>query len=475
MKSITLLRIKRLVLCSLWLSSGTAAAGVVFSSPAANNTWYLTHRYDICWTRTADMQPPASLSIEQASGAGMRIISHPVNDSGLSACFSWGVYHDLPQVPHRICLDIGMIGGMLHKECSEPFSILAPSELSVNNANVIPDPRDATDLLTYTAMIRAEGPDIPESVGIQFKVYGLGGAELLNEKKKLDFTNSTTHRFKREYRVPLWGLYRNELIIDTKGVVLERDEGNNKEVTLYAVDPKPDLQVYVNPDIPAVYKFKRRGIRAYVKNVGSRVSPQSELRFWISKKGGKSYTVPKLQPGKTWSVMREPKWAIGGAKGFKVTVYPGNEIEELSKKNNMYEGSVWVKTTHKFDRSGLAPPPDLRVRVWMAKSIKIGTKTPVLLLVHNRGKVGDKKAENITLKTTLYGAVNNPQGPPSDLVKTFNIPELLPGEKHFIVQNIETTRPINTLQRFKASVRTSAGQDRNKNNNQIIRDLRITN
>lgn len=471
MKGIVLLRNKLLVLACVWLCPGTAAAEVEFTSPTANDTWYQTHRYDICWTRTADMQPPGSLTIEQASGAGRRYISHNVGSPDLSQCFSWGVFHDLPQVPHRLCLDILTIGDpMNHKECSELFSILAPSELSGDNDEVAPDPRYATDRLSYKARIRAEGPDIPESVDVQFKVYGLGGAELLNVKQTLDFNNSTTAWFNRKYSVPQWGLYRNELIIDPVNVARERNEENNKVVTLYAVDPKPDLQVYVDPDIPAVDKLKRRGIRVYVKNVGSRVSPESELRFWIAKKGGKTYTVPKLQPGKTWSVMREPKWALGGAKAFKVTVDPGGHLDELYKNNNMYEDSVWVRTIHKFDESGLAGPPDLRVRGWMPTSIKRNTKTPVLVLVHNRGKVGYKKAEDITLTTTVHGIRGS-----EDLVHTFNIPELLPGEKHLIVQNIETSGPVNSLQRLSASVKAGDGRDSNENNNQKTWELTITN
>ncbi|WP_126454378.1 CARDB domain-containing protein [Sulfuriflexus mobilis] len=467
-----ILHSKIIIMACLAFAPATWAAEIVFSSPSANATWYQTHHYDICWTRTADVLPPLKLSIEKASGGGQRFISLNLGTTDLSHCYHWGVYHDLPQVPHRLCVH-GTANNVVFKGCSEPFSVLAPSELSADNISITPDPRNSSDLLQYQATVHAEGPDIPESVKAEFKVYGPGGAVIISDDRTLRFENASTYLFKRKYRVPQWALYRNELTLDTAAQARERDEENNKVKTIYAVNPEPDLQVYVRPHVPSVAVLKRRSVRAYVKNVGERKSPESALRFWIEGKGTETYTVPRLDPGEKWSVVRKPKWTLGGMKDFRVTVDPDNQLNELNEGNNVHEGRMFVRGIPvKFDSRGLGTPADLRVRAWIPESMKRNKKTPILLEVKNSA-MSSHKAENIVLTATLDHAVIK-QGSWSDIVTRFDIDELLPGEKRIFVLNIETAKSINSRQHFTASVRLT-GTEPNMANNDLSRMIDITN
>ena len=78
------------------------------------------------------------------------------------------------------------------------------------------------------------------------------------------------------------------------------------------------------------------------------------------------------------------------------------------------------------------------------------------------------------LTTTMHNAVIE-QGSWSDVVTTFDIDNLLPGEKRVFAFNIETSRSIQSRQHFTASVRLKTGTETNTANNEITRMINITN
>ena len=160
--------------------------------------------------------------------------------------------------------------------------------------------------------------------------------------------------FVQNFPVPKAGNYTCKFSVDPADMIPETDNDNNNKDWTFGVHGLPDLIVCIdNGKRPPV--GGKRDIHAVVKNIGSGNSSgmaHIKLRFYVEKKGTKTYDIPPLASGASHTVNRNHSWGLSGTKDISAKViYDKNEV---NTQNNEVKGSYFVRLPH-HDTYSTAP------------------------------------------------------------------------------------------------------------------------
>ncbi|GEM_PF-2514802 len=217
------------------------------------------------------------------------------------------------------------------------------------------------------------------------------------------------------------GLYRFTVTVDEEDEVDEVNEGNNEKYKIFALMPMCDLQVYL-PGKKPFFITQKRKFTAEIKNVGHGTCPPTFLHFYVKEKGTRTYNIPRLEPGKKYTVTRSERWYTAGTRSISVRVDPDGKIEEIREDNNYKKISVKVRVPAVyFDSSGLSLPAhtitDTRLNVFPLTAHVNERVQIVAEVVNVTSNVKSKPGTKLVMEV---------EGLPA---KAFDVPELFPGEK----------------------------------------------
>lgn len=118
----------------------------------------------------------------------------------------------------------------------------------------------------------------------------------------------------------------------------------NKTITA-KIFPKPDLIVCLDNTLrPAVATEAK--IHAYVKNIGQYKSNPCALSFHVGGEGTETFSVPKLNPGETYTVLRKKRLYKSATRSIHATIDSNGMIAESNENNNYVESSVKWRLPH---------------------------------------------------------------------------------------------------------------------------------
>lgn len=121
--------------------------------------------------------------------------------------------------------------------------------------------------------------------------------------------------------------------------------GNNK--TSITVGGYNDLVICFKKYVYHKQPHRFRYYDVKVKNIGNLPSDYSDLKFYIEKKGTKTYSIPPLQPGEDHSITRKVYWGKKGTKKFKLEVKSTGNLEARALRehlfNNIFKGKIYIK------------------------------------------------------------------------------------------------------------------------------------
>ena len=118
--------------------------------------------------------------------------------------------------------------------------------------------------------------------------------------------------------------------------------------------PKPDLIVCLDNNLrPAVGAEAK--IHAHVKNIGQAKSNPCALSFYVGGEGTSTFSVPKLNPGESYTVYRKKRLHISATRSIHATIDSTKIIAESNENNNYVESSVKWRLPHE-DKYTTDPP-----------------------------------------------------------------------------------------------------------------------
>ena len=176
-----------------------------------------------------------------------------------------------------------------------------------------------------------------EVPGTHVTLFRGGSADVMNLRP-----NEQSTIYSEPFTLTRGGRHKIWIVIDMENRLSESQENksNNyysqiRNITLL----RPDLVVCFKqhnnspPHAKSVYPVR-------VKNIGSAVSPKSDLRFRIQKKGVKHYTIPPLAPGQEHGIQRSVYWASRRTSNFSLRADSREEVREANENNNLIEGTI---------------------------------------------------------------------------------------------------------------------------------------
>ena len=200
--------------------------------------------------------------------------------------------------------------------------------------------------------------------------------------------------------------------VDPDGLVVERDEGDNRYSVTVDVIAKPDLMFGLeedkDPDIQAVKIWPRyteehqvgreTSIRAYIYNAGNKVSPPYEVNVTAGGEPADRVSVPHGEwgvfPGKDESVSASWKPKVKGYNKIVITIDPENKIEEFDESNNIYSTEVFVLPSEEeiarevLENAPLPVPDEVDISVDITGYDE--TENKLMYTVTNNGNVNIK-------------------------------------------------------------------------------------
>ncbi len=99
---------------------------------------------------------------------------------------------------------------------------------------------------------------------------------------------------------------------------------------------KPDLVIHYLAVVPKEHGSSINIAIAMVKNNGTAFSTQTDANLEINDKFCQRQYIPAIEPGETWTIaFNQPQCVIPNFAKVKVTLDPGNALDESNENNNI--------------------------------------------------------------------------------------------------------------------------------------------
>ncbi len=129
---------------------------------------------------------------------------------------------------------------------------------------------------------------------------------------------------------------RIRVVADSSNYIKEANEKNNeKEVTLYCRH-KPDLYISMVKILPGKPKVGQKVVlKVRVRNAGNAAAPPTKVAIFVGmEKTPRTFDLPKLRPGRYWTVTRTVFFRRAEKKEMVAIADYGNRVREVNEKNN---------------------------------------------------------------------------------------------------------------------------------------------
>ncbi len=352
MKNITLLLLTILTLPALsW--SGT----ITVTKPVAGQQYCMFKPQSINWTKSGAMADTVGIYLMHPNGQTVKrtlTMSAPNNghynwDGGVSTPGNYIIKISVSptaQYPDQVQ---GQSGVFTFKNCDQP-------DLQVGVIEITPQNPGEGQVVTFKGNVMNYGNAPAQNPVAVLRVKRPAGLpdKIFRQEMNVSLQKNQGITFVQNFRVPKQGNYTCQFSVDPADMIPETNNNNNKKDWTFGVHSLPDLVVCIdNAKRPPV--GGKRDISAVVKNIGSGNSSgmaDSKLRFYVEKKGTKTYDIPPLASGASHTIKRRHSWGLSGTKTISATVlYNRNES---NSNNSEVQGSYFVRLPH-HDKYSAAP------------------------------------------------------------------------------------------------------------------------
>lgn len=243
----------------------------------------------------------------------------------------------------------GQSGVFTFSDCRKP-------DLQVGVIKVSPQNPGEGQTVTFKGNVMNYGVSPAENPVVTLTVKRPAGLtkKIFRQEMNVALQKNQGITFVKKFKVPKHGNYTCIFSLDPANMIAETNDNNNKKTWTFGVHKLPDLIVCIsNGKRPPV--GGKRDIHAVIKNIGNGNTDAVagiKLQFYVEKKGTKTYNVPPLGPGASYTIKRNHKWGTSGTKTISAKImYQKNET---NKQNNEVKGSYFVRLPH-HDKYSAAP------------------------------------------------------------------------------------------------------------------------
>jgi subtilase family serine protease len=212
----------------------------------------------------------------------------------------------------------------------------------------------------FNAYIRNTGSRDIHNVTVKFMHKGIKIGEALVPLIKAGIGFPAVASFTHTFTNP--GKDTVEVFTDTANLVCEIDDNNNTGLYhIVVTDSKEDFVVlsqYISPSSLNPNANQNISIVGTVKNIGNKVSPQSNMRFYVDNiQLGSAVPFNSLQIGQDTTVAATVTYSsqIAGIKVIKITVDEETLVSEEDENNNLATRTIIVGDAPDMTRSITQP------------------------------------------------------------------------------------------------------------------------
>ncbi len=315
---------------------------ITVTKPDQNSDWEIGQSYLITWTKSGEMHNTVKIELYKGLQTLVLTITASTPNDG-------SYYWQIPQTvnPDSYHIRVTTIDGEV-TGVSAVFRISAPvinkPDLKVVDTFVEPKPRRVNETITFSTKVQNIGNRKANACDGKILITGPQGFQPRTIPLRIpELEPNRWSLLPSIYTLPLHGVYKNTITLDTNDDNDEIYENNNEEVKLYTVDPPPlpDLIVCIRNGGCIELNYKKK-VWASVKNIGNAPSSKCKLRFFIKQNDVKFFNVPRLGPGQHIVFYREPRWPTKGWKRMEAIVDYDGVVDERYENNNRVEGHIMV-------------------------------------------------------------------------------------------------------------------------------------
>ncbi len=346
-----------LLLIAFTLPTFCWSGTITITKPVAGQQYCMYKPQSILWNISGGMADTAHIYLMRPNGQSIiRTIAmnapnngHYNWDGGVSDPGDYIIRVSVSptaQYPDPVKGDSGVF---TFRNCDQP-------DLQVGVIKVTPQNPGEGQTVTFKGNVMNYGNAPAQNPVAVLRVKRPGGLpdKIFRQELNVTLQKNQGVTFAQNFLVPKQGNYTCQFSVDPADMIPETNNNNNKKDWTFGVHALPDLIVCVdNAKRPPV--GGKRDISAVVKNIGSgNVSSMShtKLRFYVEKKGTKTYDIPPLASGDSHTVKRRHSWGLSGTKTISANVlYNRNES---NSHNNEAHGSYFVRLPH-HDKYSAAP------------------------------------------------------------------------------------------------------------------------
>lgn len=333
------------------------AQSITVTNPAANQKNCMHKQQWIYWDKTGAMADKVSIFLTHPSGQSIKrtiAVNVPNSgryqwDGGVSTPGNYRIKISVSTTAQHPAQVSGQSGIFTLDDCQKP-------DLQVGVIKVSPQNPGEGQTVTFKGNVMNYGVAPAQNPVVTLTVDRPAGLTRKTFRKQFNLSLQKNQgvTFVQKFKVPKQGNYTATFRLDPARMIAETNDNNNSKTWTFGVHALPDLIVCIsNGKRPPV--GRNREIRAVVKNIGSGNTDgvaSLKLRFYVEKKGRKTYNIPPLASGKSHTIKRNHKWGGSGTKTISAKVlYVKNET---NKRNNEVKGSYFVRLPH-HDKYSAAP------------------------------------------------------------------------------------------------------------------------
>lgn len=342
-------KIALFLLVILTLPTHSWSGTLTITKPVAGQDYCLFKPQLIRWNISGAMADRVSIFLMHPNGQSVKrtLATHAPNsgsyswDGGVSSPGNYIVKLTVSpsaQHPNQVS---GQSGVFTFKNCDQPDLQVGVIKVTPQNPGEGQTVRFEGNVMNYgnasaqnpVAVLRLKRPG-----GLADKIY--------RQEMNVTLQKNQGVTFVQNFPVPKAGNYTGKFSVDPADMIPETNNNNNKKDYTFGVHGLPDLIVCIdNSKRPPV--GGKRDIRAVVINSGTgNVSgmSQTKLRFYVKKKGTKTYNIPPLAAGASHPIKRRHSWGTAGTKKISAKIiYNKNEV---NGGNNQVQGSYFVRLPH---------------------------------------------------------------------------------------------------------------------------------
>ncbi len=350
-------KIALILLIILILPAHSWGGVITVTKPVSGQQYCMFKQQWIYWDTSGAMADKVSIFLMHPNGQSVKrtIAMHAPNngryrwDGGVSSPGNYIIKLSVSPNAQNPTTVSGQSGVVTFANCDKP-------DLQVGVIKLTPQNPGEGQTVTFKGNVMNYGNSPVQNPVVVLRVKRPGGLadKIYRQEMNVTLQKNQGVTFVQKFKVPKRGNYTCKFSLDPANMIAETNDNNNKKDWIFGVQGLPDLMVCIdNGKRPPV--GGKRDIRAVVTNIGSGNASgmaNTKLRFYVKKKGTKTYNIPPLAAGQSHTIKRNHSWAGSGTKSISAKVmYSGNEI---NTQNNQAKGSYFVRLPH-HDKYSAAP------------------------------------------------------------------------------------------------------------------------